>query len=365
MPSPIFISKPSEAFSIWVILRGLQLAILSTYRSLQNPSILYHPTYIPCLTRIAWMSLVVYVLLNGPLYLSKTIVFCGNHINLFTVNGRTVQASLTQFMHTYLDLHIFLITLAGYYDPQSDRLFLVNVQFSDSVNNTTYHQNLTKLPCKKVVQQGSTWSQHLHDLLRNCPQFKFFIRRYAKYYLFNLVIYALVSYPSRLSTLILCFILFQTVLDKLGSISTFGVIAVLNLLPSHYIGSFLAGYYGVSNLSQDLLLAYFHRINFTKFEQNQWLKSREGVLFGFGLFNYWLIKSYPAFSVIIYTLAQLNMGYLITKLTDVPPSNTNALINWTSSQLVWTKQYSVIDGEFINDPFTSFPGSFIWEENEG
>ncbi|KAG2736311.1 hypothetical protein G9P44_000401 [Scheffersomyces stipitis] len=366
MASPIFISNPSESFSISIVLRGIQLGYLSTYRCLQNPRILYHSNFWPSLITIVKLSLLLYILLNGPLFITKIFFICINSLKISSINSKHILDLADYVLENIFNINIFLISLYGsYLDTTADELFMASLNFSDSVLSSRYYANLSRFQNDTVrinSQQsaGDTTWQRVRFLFKRSSHFKNFLNRYFQYYLFNFGIFLLICYPGKMSTVVLGLISFQVLSDKLGAVPSILLITLLNMLPCHYTAQVLITFYGSSNLSYDLLAPYFQRLNMTKYEKKQWINSRNGVLFGFGLVNYLMINTFPQFAIVLYALAQLNMAYLVTKITDVPPDQANKLISWTSSQLLWSDQYKLVSGKFIDDPFVPIPGSFIF-----
>lgn len=83
---------------------------------------------------------------------------------------------------------------------------------------------------------------------------------------------------------------------------------------------------------------YFSRIHFSRDQKRQWFRDREGVLFGFGVAFFLLIKI-PYVGVLIYGIAEASAAYLITKITDPPPpldvNNPKATQDFVQSQVHW------------------------------
>lgn len=92
-------------------------------------------------------------------------------------------------------------------------------------------------------------------------------------------------------------------------------------LPRRYLVIFLQTYFSSRSLMRELLEPYFSRVHFTKQQKKHWFRSRGGVLFGFGLGFYVLVKI-PLVGVLIYGIAEASTAYLITKITDPPPAGT-------------------------------------------
>ena len=112
-------------------------------------------------------------------------------------------------------------------------------------------------------------------------------------------------------------------------------------LPRRYLVIFLQSYFSSRSLMRELLEPYFARIHFTKQEKRNWFRSREGVLFGFGLGFYILVRV-PLVGVLIYGIAEASTAYLITKITDPPPPPKDVQ-EYVESQQTWSNQH-----EFLN-----------------
>lgn len=89
-------------------------------------------------------------------------------------------------------------------------------------------------------------------------------------------------------------------------------------------------------LTQQQLEPYFSRIHFNKKQKAAWFLDREGVLFGFGV-GFFLLVKIPWIGVLVYGIAEASTAYLITKITDPPPppSQKEEFIN---SQMTWNNK---------------------------
>jgi hypothetical protein len=112
-------------------------------------------------------------------------------------------------------------------------------------------------------------------------------------------------------------------------------------LPKKYLIVFLQTYFSSRSLMRELLEPYFARIHFSKEQKRNWFRNREGVLFGFGLGFYVLVKV-PLLGVLIYGIAEASTAYLVTKVTDPPPPPAE-LGSFPHEQQVWTNKH-----EFLN-----------------
>lgn len=74
-------------------------------------------------------------------------------------------------------------------------------------------------------------------------------------------------------------------------------------LPRRWLVVFLQSYFASRGLVRELLEPYFARIKFTAEEKRKWFRSREGLLFGFGIGFYVLLRV-PLLGVLIYGVAE-------------------------------------------------------------
>lgn len=114
-------------------------------------------------------------------------------------------------------------------------------------------------------------------------------------------------------------------------------------LPRRYLVIFLQSYFASRSLMRELLEPYFARIRFAKDEKKNWFHNREGLLFGFGIGFYVLLRV-PLLGVLIYGIAEASTAYLITKVTDPPPPPARSQ-GFAASQQVWRNKH-----EFLNLP---------------
>lgn len=112
-------------------------------------------------------------------------------------------------------------------------------------------------------------------------------------------------------------------------------------LPRKYLVIALQTYFSSRSLMRELLEPYFARVHFTKEQKRNWFRSREGVLLGFGLGFYVLVKV-PLVGVLVYGIAEASTAYLITKITDPPPPPKD-MKEYAVSQQTWTNKH-----EFLN-----------------
>lgn len=80
-------------------------------------------------------------------------------------------------------------------------------------------------------------------------------------------------------------------------------------------------------------------------QKRNWFRSREGLLFGFGI-GFYILLRVPLLGVLIYGIAEASAAYLITKITDPPPppsATAQQQQKFLDSQQVWRNKH-----EFLN-----------------
>lgn len=356
MASPIFLSKPSESFSVWVILRGMQFALLSAYRFLQNPQLMRSDYILMMSAQMIKLQVILYMTTNIPLYLIS---------KYYGLNSQFIF--LVKFL---INPNIFLLTFTSFFQHTFDDAFLFNLHFIDKKTGVHFYENLKVIENEEIMKDKSHvfWLFPLFPQfkrhMQTSPRFNSFLKRYSLVTLYNLFMFAMITVPNRFTSVFLSFSSFQTFHHKLGSVPCVLLVASLSVMPYNYTALILTTFYSCSNLSEDFLLPYIHRINPTKLELNHWLNSRSGALFGFSLVHFFLINYFPSLSVLFYVLGLSNMAYLLTKVSNSPPPanlSKPQLINWFSLQLIWTGHFEFSNGEWLNDPFQAIPGSFVFE----
>ncbi|QLI68186.1 uncharacterized protein G6M90_00g042380 [Metarhizium brunneum] len=111
-------------------------------------------------------------------------------------------------------------------------------------------------------------------------------------------------------------------------------------LPRRYLIIFLQSYYSSRNLMNELLEPYFTRVQFSREEKRNWFRSREGVLFGFGL-GFYVLSRVPLFGVLVYGIAEASTAYLVTKITDPPPPPSD-IGDFARSQQTWRNKHEFL-----------------------
>lgn len=377
MASPIFISNPPPGFSVLAILRGLQLALLGAYRSLQNPALFKSAYYSHVLDAIKY-SVMIQLVLWSPVVMLR--IFTSFVALLFTLSALDGAAqSLRYFQFNVLNLSVFVIAASRHFSKQLDQLFLLSLQFIDQTyvkhhpekHSHQYYAPLMELSTdmkqSSALAAGGKFSlKSLKEHYANSQDFSVFVKRHLITLAYSLLVFLLSKLPY-VGNIILGLISFQNLNDKIGTERALLIFGVLQIVPKSYSVTFMTTYYGSRSMVHDLLLPYFSRVKFTKREKELWIKAREGLLFGFGLCFFSLIKQFPWVGLLTYGFAESSVAYLVTKVSDPPPDLASKLISWNETQLVWSKEreQTLLSGEFANadEGFSPIPGSFLFSHN--
>lgn len=334
MASPILFSTRSEHFSIWIVLRSFLLTLATAYSSLFNRDF-YTYNNIYLFLKYLKISILLFVLLNGPIFLTKLVIASLNYIGLVHINGAELMDQYEYFFKYYLNLSYFFLALYSFFDKDGEQLFMCQLRHQDELNGTHYSEHYSKLPLHRVEHELD-WVSTYKSLYNFSREFRLFIRRYTNVYLLNMSMFISIHFfPEKISSTVLGFIAFQTFLDKLGTVFSCLFVAVLQMMDVHYTIRVLTTFYGTWNLAEDLLIPYFDRVQFTPLERKQWLKTRRGVVFGIGLFYYLAILEIPLISAVLYSNAIFNMGFLITTFTTEMPDNLKDMATWSITESVW------------------------------
>ena len=134
-----------------------------------------------------------------------------------------------------------------------------------------------------------------------------FLYRFARRSALSLAIFA-ASYLPYVGRLVLPAASFWTFNKAVGLGPASAIFGGGVFLPRRWLVVFLQSYFASRGLVRELLEPYFARIKFTPEEKRKWFRSREGLLFGFGIGFYVLLRV-PLLGVLIYGIAEA-VGYL-------------------------------------------------------
>lgn len=246
------------------------------------------------------------------------------------------------FVENYvLQVPMFLMTLMRYLTPTLDNMFMDSLRWVDITYaekhkredparlRPGYYANLRRYP----VRDGSTHSASTAEAL------SMFLARFAKRGAISLAVFA-ASYLPYVGRLVLPAASFYTFNRAVGIGPAALIFGTGLLLPRRYLVVFLQTYFASRSLTRELLEPYFARVRFSRDEKRRWFRSREGLLFGFGIGFYTLLRV-PLLGVLIYGIAEASTAYLVTKITDPPPPPEQSA-GFAASQLEWTNRHAFL-----------------------
>jgi hypothetical protein len=129
-----------------------------------------------------------------------------------------------------------------------------------------------------------------------------FVLRFARKGALSLAVFA-ASYLPYVGRLVLPAASFWTFKRAVGLGPASLIFGTGVFLPRRYLVIFLQSYFASRSLVRELLEPYFARIKFTAEEKRKWFHSREGLLFGFGIGFYVLLRV-PLLGVLVYGIAE-------------------------------------------------------------
>lgn len=166
-----------------------------------------------------------------------------------------------------------------------------------------------------------------------------FVLRFARRSGISLAIF-LLSYVPYVGRLVLPAASFYTFNRAVGLGPACVIFGSGLFLPRRYLVMFLQAYFASRSLTRELLDPYLSRVQFTPDQKRAWFHAREGILFGFGV-GFWILLRIPLVGVLIYGIAEASTAYLITKITDPPPPPSQREA-WAQTQTVWRNKHEFL-----------------------
>ncbi|KAI1385306.1 transmembrane protein UsgS [Hypoxylon trugodes] len=336
-------------FDLNAILRGAQLTLVGAHRALQNPAVFTNKHYKQAVRAVA-AGIAIRLTIAIPIIAIKLLL--GFLSMIFDLDKATWDDTLVNGLdliaNHVLQIPLFLMTLMRYMTPALDDMFMDSLRWVDMTYvqkhknedpdslRDMYYPNLSKYKQK----DGSTHSSSTSDKIG------IFLYRFALKAATSLAIFAL-SYVPYIGRLVLPAVSFYTFNKAVGLGPAALIFGTGIFLPKRYLVIFLQTYFASRSLMRALLEPYFARIHFSKEQKRDWFRSREGLLFGFGI-GFYILLRVPLLGVLIYGIAEASTAYLITKITDPPPSPKaprSETEGFMTNQLVWRNKH-----EFLNLP---------------
>ncbi len=246
-----------------------------------------------------------------------------------------------------LQVPLFLMALMRYITPTLDNLFMDSLKWVD----TTYEQKHRNESPDKLrsmyypnLRQYSKKDGSTHTTSA-AEATTMFLWRFARKAFISLAIFGL-SYLPVVGRFVLPAASFYTFKRAVGLGPASVIFGVGVFLPRHYLVVFLQSYFASRSLMRELLEPYFARVHFNKDEKKRWFHSREGILFGFGI-GFYILLRVPLLGVLIYGIAEASTAYLITKITDPPPPPSQAAA-FAASQQEWNNKHEFLSLSLTN-----------------
>lgn len=326
------------------VLRGAQLTIVGAYRALQNPQLFESKHYRQAFIAVM-IGLFIRVALCFPVIGIRMVLwFVGLFADLRTAHGDDrIINGLDFIQETVLQLPFFLMSAMRFVTPTLDEMFMTSLDWVDS----TY-----------LAKHASEHPSQLRPLYSNLKMYSVvpvsgvtknpkgpyeailaFILRYSRKAVISITFYSL-SFSPYIGRFILPTASFYSFKKAVGTLPAFVIFGIGVCLPRRWIVIFLQGFFASRSLMLELLEPYFSRINYTNEQKKAWFREREGVLFGFGVGYYFLIKI-PLLGVLIYGIAEASTAYLITKITKPPPPPAYSA-GFAEGSLQWTNKHEFL-----------------------
>ncbi len=220
----------------------------------------------------------------------------------------TLVNGLTFIEEHVLQAPLFFMSLMRHITPTLDDLFMTSLRWVDHTNTLKHQHDPSQgtqppralyYPPLRLYRptDGRTHSSSAAESAT------LLLLRYARRAAISLAVYfaSYLPYAGRLVLPAASFFTFRNAVGLGPASMVFGTVGVF--LPRRYLVVFLQSYFASRGLVRELLEPYFARIRFSKEEKRKWFRSREGLLFGFGV-GFYLLLRVPLLGVLIYGIAE-------------------------------------------------------------
>ena len=216
--------------------------------------------------------------------------------------------------HHVLALPFLIMTILRHVYPKPlDKLFMESLEWSDKMYANKHSQETNKEEPLRPL-----YSKTLSLYARNSSytqRFSKFVRRTVKRLFLGLLLYLLSMIPG-IGKLVFPAAGFYSLYRALGEdlilaaiVGGFGLL----LFPKRTYVILVHGWLSSRALTRELLEPYFARIAFSDSQKREWFHEREGVLLGFGL-AFYLVMRLPLIGPLVYGIATASAAFLITKV---------------------------------------------------
>ncbi|KAF2858851.1 hypothetical protein K470DRAFT_220377 [Piedraia hortae CBS 480.64] len=330
------------------ILRGAQLTLVGANRALQNPAIFTNTHYRQAAYAVAAGIVIRLILLIPTWSVRALIVIAGLFTDLSQVTWDEKLVNGTRFLeHSVLQLPFFLMSLIRYMSPAMDQMFMDSLAWVDRTYVQKHHSEdpaALRAMYYPNLRLYDTRGSEVERKPRHSTSdaVTAFLKRFGKRTATSLVVY-LASFLPYIGPLVLPAASFYTFNKAVGWQPAVIIFGSSVFVPKRYLVRFLQSYFSSRGLMRELLEPYFSRLHFSPQQKKMWFKEREGVLYGFAL-AFFIILKIPLLGVLIYGIAEASTAYLITKITSPPPPPAEAEL-FKQRDIKWVNKH-----EFLSLP---------------
>lgn len=353
-PTPRLEAQPLSTFPAIMsaidpnaIVRGLQLTLVGAFRALQNPSLFESQHYRQAALAVG-LGLLLRIIIGIPVFILRGTLYTASFV--ITTNPHWVNnvVSSLDFLERYvLQLPFFLMALMQYITPTLDELFMKSLAWVDQTYLQKHKDD--NHPLRPLYSPSlQQYSAEHRALGKTSPlkkkaksSFMVFLQRYLRKAGISLAVY-ICSFTPYLGPLVLPAASFYSFRGAVGVVPAAIIFAIGAFLPKRWMVVGLQSYFASRGLMRELLEPYFKRVKFTPEQKRLWFRDREGLLFGFAIGWYLLIKT-PYFGILLYGIAEAATAFLVTKITDPPPPPSSAEAkDFPASQIVWKNKHEFV-----------------------
>jgi len=325
------------------------------HRALQNPDLFTSVHYKQAALAVI-IGIIIRLLIALPSLCIKFILYLLSFVlplHLTTWDD-TVLNTLAFIENHVLQLPLFLLSLMRYAAPSAlDDLFMMSLRWVDHTYAVKHqHQDHSDptfrpayYPSLSQYSKGSAEKRSPQTTRQKIESAVAFFSRFAKKGSISLAVYA-ASFIPKIGRFVLPAASFWTFKSAVGLGPASLIFGIGVFLPQRFLVVFLQSYFASRGLVRELLEPYFSRIPFTKEEKKKWFRSREGLLFGFGI-GFYLLLRLPLLGVLVYGIAEASTAYLITKVSDPPPPPSEYK-NFAETQTEWRNKQKFLNLSLSN-----------------
>ncbi|KAI5776845.1 transmembrane protein UsgS [Geopyxis carbonaria] len=331
------------------IIRGAQLTLVGAYRALQNPK-LFNNTHYKQAAIAVISGIAIRIIISAPIFIVRLLLWVlGYFVDLQTLQWDTSVISGLEFIEkSVLQLPLFMMSMMRYITPTLDDMFMKSLEWVDHTY-TIKHQTedpskLRPLYCPTLSKYEKNIDQtpgHRPEKMKKAT-YRAAIqygKRYARRAGLSFMVYML-SFLPYIGPFVLPVTSFYAFNEAVGIMPASVIFGTGFFLPKRWMIIFLQGFFSSRSLMRELLEPYFSRIKFTKEQKKEWFRERQGLLFGFGV-GFYLILKVPLLGVLIYGIAEASTAMLITKITDPPPPPSEST-GFAETQIRWKNKHEFL-----------------------